>query len=163
MWSIVPHRGNSLLKYDWSNLFLACGHCNNIKLDNYDAILDPTACDPEEFISLSLNHNELVEVVLVEASTIDESVAQTATLLRYVYNGGTTDIKEIESANLRNSLSECIRKFNQYIKDYKDEPDIGYDAIISKEISRSSDFAAFKRKIIRENAELSSKFGAMLA
>ena len=26
---IVPHRSDVALRYDWNNLFLACGHCNN--------------------------------------------------------------------------------------------------------------------------------------
>ena len=27
-----PHKGNVSLKFDWNNLFYACGHCNNTKL-----------------------------------------------------------------------------------------------------------------------------------
>lgn len=39
---IVPHRSDPALKFDWGNLLIACGHCNNIKLAKYDDILDPT-------------------------------------------------------------------------------------------------------------------------
>jgi hypothetical protein len=158
----VPHRGDVSLKYDWHNLFLSCGHCNNIKLDSYDNILDPSKCDPEDYIALSLTTDSFVEEVVVEALSNDESAAQTATLLKYVYNGGTTAIKEVECANLRNAVAVCIARFLQYVKSYQDEPDIGYDAIIEKEISRSSAFAAFKRKIVREDAELSAKFATSL-
>ena len=28
---IIPHRSDPALKFDWNNLFIACGHCNNIK------------------------------------------------------------------------------------------------------------------------------------
>jgi hypothetical protein len=59
-------------------------------------------------------------------------------------------------------VANCIARFLQYIKGYQDEPDIGYDAIIEKEISRSSAFAAFKRKSIRDDAELSVKFATSL-
>ncbi len=158
----IPHKGNSLLKYDWQNLYVSCGHCNNIKLDKFDNILDPSACDPENYIALSLTADSLMEKVVVEALMNDNSTVQTADLLEKVYNGGTTAIKEIECANLRNAVSDCIAKFLQYIKDYRDEPDIGYDKIIEKEISRSSEFAAFKRKIIRDDAELSVIFAASL-
>ena len=34
-----PHRNkNRDLKFDWNNLFYACGHCNNIKLAQYNDI-----------------------------------------------------------------------------------------------------------------------------
>ena len=36
---LVSHRGNADLKYDWNNLFLACAHCNNTKLDKYEPII----------------------------------------------------------------------------------------------------------------------------
>ena len=158
----ISHRGDDLLKYDWDNLFLSCRHCNDIKGYKYDNILDPTKCDPEEYIALSLNLDTLVETVEVNAISNDISTKQTVELLSYVYNGGTTDIKEIECAELRNEISVCIARFLQYIEDYRNEPDIGYDVIIKKEISRASEFAAFKRGIIRNNAELSTKFGEML-
>ena len=29
----IPHNGDIALKYDWNNLFLACSHCNNTKLN----------------------------------------------------------------------------------------------------------------------------------
>lgn len=37
----ILHRGNEELKYKWSNLYFACGHCNGIKGHRYDNILDP--------------------------------------------------------------------------------------------------------------------------
>ena len=37
---LQSHRGNMDLKYDWNNLFWACAHCNNIKLDTFEPILD---------------------------------------------------------------------------------------------------------------------------
>ena len=158
----VPHRGDDLLKYDWQNLFLSCGHCNNIKGDSYDDILDPTKCDPEDHIALSMTIDSLVEEVLVEVLSNDKSAAQTGNLLKCVYNGGTTAIKEIECANLRNAVSSCLSRFLQYVKGYRDEPDLGYDVIIEKEISKASPFASFKRKIVRDDVELSAKFSEAL-
>jgi len=161
---IVPHRSDPTLKFDWSNLFIACGHCNNIKLAKYDGILDPTQCDPEEHIVLSIEiTDDITEQVQVTSLTTDESTLMTAELLGLVYNGGSTDIKEIECSNLRNShLMPNIRLFYQYIRNYRDEPDLGYDNVIRKEINRSSMFAAFKRKIIRDDSELSKTFADAL-
>ena len=39
------------LKFGWDNLFLACAHCNNIKSDNYEHILDCTKVDVDELIA----------------------------------------------------------------------------------------------------------------
>jgi hypothetical protein len=161
---LIPHKGDNSLKYDWHNLFLSCGHCNNIKLDNYDSILDPSKCDPEDYLALSLiiDSDPFVERVLIEVLSDEKETLTTAELLECVYNGSKTPIKEVESANLRNVLSECIVRFLKYIENYRAEPDIGYDSIIKKEISRSSAFAAFKRKIVRDDPELSAKFAAAL-
>ncbi|MCL2873676.1 MAG: hypothetical protein FWE29_01965 [Defluviitaleaceae bacterium] len=160
----VPHRGDLTLKFDWSNLFIACGHCNNIKLTKYDDIIDPTQYDPEKHIALSIEiTDDIMEQVYVESLTTDESTLMTAKLLRLVYNGGSTDIKEIECSNLRNShLMPEIRLFYQYVRNYRDEPYLGYDNKIRKEMDRSSMFAAFKRKIIRDDPELSKTFADVL-
>ena len=39
---LIPHRGDKKLKYDWNNLFWVCAHCNNIKSDKYEPILNCT-------------------------------------------------------------------------------------------------------------------------
>jgi len=158
----IPHHGDDKLKYDWSNLFLSCGHCNSIKGDKYGNILDPTKCDPEDSISLSLTVDSLIENVDVCALSNDISSKQTATLLLFVYNGGTTAIKDVECAVLRNEISACIARFYKYIEGYRREPNEGYDAIIVDEISRASSFAAFKRGIVRNDIELSAKFREFL-
>jgi uncharacterized protein (TIGR02646 family) len=161
---IIPHRSDPMLKFEWNNLFIACGHCNNIKLAKYDDILNPTQCDPEEHIALSIEvTDDITEQVHVESMKDDESTLMTVELLGLVYNGGSTDIKEIECSNLRNShLIPNIRLFYQYIRNYRDEPDLGYDNKIRKEIDRSSMFAAFKRKIVRDDPELSIEFANSL-
>jgi hypothetical protein len=160
----VPHRGDPELKFDWNNLFLTCGHCNTMKHVKYDDILDPTKCDPEEHIALSADvMDNLIDKVRVESLTADSSTLQTAELLNLVYNGGSTDIKDIECSNLRNEhLMIKIRLFHQFIRDYREEPDLGYDSIICKEIQRSSAFAAFKRKIVRDDPKLSVEFADAL-
>jgi hypothetical protein len=161
---IVPHSRESKLKYEWSNLFLACGHCNSIKHNKYDKILDPTKCDPEEHIALTVGVTEsLLDLVQVEALTTDSGTEQTTEMLQLVYNGGSTDMKDIESTNLRNEhLMPNIRRFYQYIINYHKEPDLGYGEKITQEINRSSAFAAFKRKIVRDDPELSLVFAEAL-
>ena len=161
---IVPCHSNPALKYNWDNLFIACGHCNNTKLAKFDDIINPTQCDPEEYIALSVEiTNNLLDRVNVESLMTDNSTHLTAELLTLVYNDGSTSIKKIECSNLRNEhLVPNIRTFLQYINNYREEPELGYDTIISKEINRSSAFAAFKRKIVRDDPELSLKFADLL-
>jgi hypothetical protein len=157
---IIPCCKAPALKFDWQNLLIACAHCNNIKLSRFSDILNPLKCDPENHIELSIDvTEEIIEKVQINPITEDDSTLQTAKLLELVYNGGSTDMKEFGSANLRNDhLMPNIRLFYQYIDGCRNEPELGYDKEIRKEIERSSAFAAFKRKIVREDPELSVKF-----
>jgi len=161
---IVPHRSDPALRFDWNNLFIACGHCNSTKGTRYNEIINPTECDPEKHIALSMEISDSLRgVVKVEPLTTDNSTLQTADLLDHVFNSGTTEIKEIECANLRNShLIPNLRMFLQFVRGYHEEPDLGYDNLIHKEIERSSAFAAFKRKIVRDDPELSLVFAESL-
>ncbi|MCL2820957.1 MAG: HNH endonuclease [Oscillospiraceae bacterium] len=161
---ITPHRSDPMLKFDWNNLFLACGHCNSIKHTKYDDIIDPTKCDPEMHIALSVEITDnFIEQVKIELLSTDSQATQTVELLELIYNEGSTDIQKIECSNLRNShLVPNIRLFYQFIQDHKKEPELGYYETICKEIDRSSIYAAFKRKIIRDDPELSVAFADVL-
>lgn len=48
---LYPYRHNMDLKYDWNNLFLSCAHCNNVKLDKYEPIIDCTKEDVDALIA----------------------------------------------------------------------------------------------------------------
>lgn len=49
---LIPHRNKNVeLKYDWNNLFWSCAHCNNIKSDKYELILDCTQEEVERLIA----------------------------------------------------------------------------------------------------------------
>ena len=161
---IIPHRNDPALKLCWDNLFIACGHCNNTKSDKYENIIDPVKHDPEEHIALSIIiSGNLIDSVGIEALKKDESTSQTANLLRLVYNDGSTAIKKVECSNLRNQhLMPNIRLFYQYIENYRKEPNIVYECIIREEIDRSSKFAAFKRKIIKDDPKLREIFADAL-
>jgi hypothetical protein len=162
---IVAHKSDPALKFDWDNLFIACWHCNNIKSTKYDDIINPVLINPEECIALSVRISDnFIEAVQVIPLKTDAQALKTAELLEIVYNGGSTAMKKVESANLRNEhLLPDIKLFLKYISDYIDEPDLGYDSIIRQEISCSAKFAAFKRRIIAEDTELSVAFADALA
>ena len=163
----VAHKGDKVLKYDWENLFLSCAHCNSTKnfcIDAADAvIIDPVKFDPEEYIEIALAvTDELKEEIVVKKIKDGESIDATVMLLDHVYNGVSTDIKRLESANLKNKIMDEIKFFRQYVSGYKEEPDLGYHDMITEEISRKSAFAAIKRNIIRKDPEIAEKFSEAL-
>ncbi len=166
------HKGNKDLKFDWNNLFFACGHCNNTKLDKYDDILCCT--DFSRIITdvLAFYIDPLPvkppEDVQVTAIFQDEAVQRTAQLLNRIYNGTGTDIKVVEAENLRakliceiNDLYKLIRKYF-----YKTGLTAADKKKIYKKIKRhlspETPFTAFKIWIIKANTELTKEFGDLL-
>jgi hypothetical protein len=118
----------------------------------YGGIIDPIQTDPEEYIELHMAYNEDLreKIVIVKKVKDDELVDITVELLDLVYNNFSTDNKREASVNLRNSISKDISMFMIYINKYLKNPDdrMAYE-VINDEISRESEFAGFKRQIIR--------------
>jgi hypothetical protein len=159
----VSHKGDPALKYDWNNLLLCCAHCNGTKGTAFDGIIDPTKVDPEEYIELSISAVcDLTEKVIVKKTKGGEDVDSTVKLLDRVYNGDKTAVKRHECTNLKNKIMKEIVTFRQYIRGYKEEPDLGYERFIAEEISRNSAFAAFKRGLVRNDPETAGIFAEIL-
>lgn len=156
---LIPHRGNEDLKYDWNNLFLACAHCNNIKSDKYDPIIDCTKEDVESKIAFRKEgyfgtSEKFVFIPLDD----DEKTKNTVELLRDAYYG-TTPQKKFEANILRKNLRENISKFKNYVREYveasgEDREDL--ELVIKKELGDNSEFAAFKRWLVRDSENLVS-------
>lgn len=106
-----PHRGDEDLKFKWENLFLSCAHCNNIKMDKYDNILDCTNLkhEVEKWIKYYADAFPRTQVHIT-ALKDEEIVNNTVELLCNVYNG-ITHQKEVESDNIVKKLHVN----NQYI------------------------------------------------
>jgi len=158
-----PHKGDIEKKFDWSNLFWSCGHCNNIKLGNFINIINCTIKTErvEERISLKMDPFPM-EKVIVTAIENDLATLETVELLDRVYNG-TTQLKTIEAANLRNSILNEIKDFQDqlcsFYKTENDDNDSEYFKIkIKNHLSDSTNFTAFKRQIIRKNPRLKADF-----
>lgn len=162
-----PHRGDRDLKFDWNNLFWACSHCNNTKLDKFDAIINCT--DLNENIEARLKYEfkpfpgERVKIV---ASDLEISTTSTKKMIEAVFNG-TTKLKQIESSNLRDALLQEMRDFQNYLCDYFEDTcrpsdrDF-YQKQIGKHLHSASSFTSFKRWVIRSNAKLMKEFGQYL-
>ena len=154
---LVSHRGNADLKYDWNNLFLACAHCNNTKLDKYEPIIDCTKENVEALIAFRrTGYFGTDEKLLFEKLDDRIEVENTIKLLQEVYYGSTPQ-KKMESTILRRMLRKELSAFKEYVREYHDaedeeKEDLKY--LLQKELRDSSPFAAFKRWLIRDNREV---------
>ena len=153
---LIPHRGKKELKYNWENLFWSCAHCNNIKLDKYEPILDCTKENVEKLIAFRkkgyFGTDETLEFVpLVEN---DKAVENTISLLEDVYYG-TTPQKKFEAKVLRKKLRKELSQFKEYVREYQEAEDEeekeDAEILIKKELKDSSAFTAFKRWLIWDN------------
>lgn len=155
---LKPHQGNVAQKYDWSNLFLSCAHCNNTKGDRYVPILDCTREDVDCRISFHflppLQHeNE----ILIEALDNAIETLNTCNLLIDVYYG-TTPSKKIEARIMRCELRRQLLDFEADIREYLETEDSEdkHDLYckIRQELSNRSEYTAFKRWIIKDNEQI---------
>ncbi len=159
----IPHLGNKDLKFDWKNLFWSCGHCNNTKLGNYDNILNCTVESDNVDTDIKYIFKPFpFETVEIETIANNEKTRTTKDLLIAVYNG-TTKLKKIEAANLKDKLLDEIRDFQQdlidYFQDTNTDDDKQYFLIkIRGHLNRASNFTAFKRWIVRDNDRLRDEF-----
>ncbi len=158
-----PHKGDRNLMFDWGNLFLACAHCNNIKSDKYENILNCT--DISHKIEAKFKYSLALfpfEDVVIEALDNAPETISTKNLLLAVYNG-TTQMKMLEADNLKNKLFDELVIFSGLLRDYfKDVYDNDAKQYffrgIKAHLSRKSSFTAFKRSIILNNPKLKQEF-----
>ena len=166
---IIAHKRNRDLKLDWNNLLLACSYCNTVKNKREfdEGIINPVEIDPEDLILFELSYDDFgLENVVIrhKCDSEDKSLAdKTVKLLNLVYNNKSKrDNQKVSSANLRDMLSREISSFYTLVDNYKAERNFGDYQVVIEEISRSSEFAAFKRKIVRDDPELSKVFADSL-
>lgn len=155
---LVPHRENAYLKYSWDNLFFACAHCNGIKSDKYNPIIDCTKVDVEKKIAFRKEgYFGADERFIFKALDNDIETKNTVELLEAVYYASSTVQKEFESRLLRKHLREDLSRFKNYIREYEEldtkEEKEDMECLIRNELKDSSEFTAFKRWLIRDNAK----------
>jgi len=163
----VSHKGDEDLKFDWNNLFWSCGHCNNTKLDHYNKLLNCTLSSDKVETAIHYKLKPFpYELPSFEALNDNEKTLQTKKLLEAVYTG-TTKLKLMESANLRDTVLTEIQDFQKWLTEYfKTTIDRKKDYCLLKieeHLSNASAFTAFKRWIVRDNPTLLKEFEAYLA
>ena len=163
----IPHQGNKDLMFDWNNLFLSCSHCNNIKSTRED-LLNCTVIEDDVERVMEYNFNPFPkEKVLIKPLDKSEKTNNSAKLLNDIYNG-TTELKRLDSDNIRNKLLAEIKDFQELLLEYYDErSDLESKQACLKEIKKAlhpaSEFVAFKRWIIWSNDERNEDFGEFLS
>ncbi|UED79604.1 HNH endonuclease [Lysinibacillus sp. CD3-6] len=164
----IPHKEDIDLKFDWGNLYYACGHCNNTKLAKYDNILNCTLEDDDVENNIRL-HIDLFPRKFVSVSSVkaDIKTLNTVELLEKVYNGSTAT-KNIEAQNLREYLISDLRDFQKSIFLYYEAEKYSETEnmeLIKNKIKRhlhdASAFTSFKRWIIKDSEELMKDFGEL--
>lgn len=152
---LLPHKNGRYpdRKFDWNNLFWACGHCNSVKNQGkYDAgIIDCCKVDPEEVISFRLEDEK------VQISSRDENNGKavlTAQLVTEVFNLNNTAMRVYKSEMRFQELNQEMNKLYDAIEELEDHPDLKVALRKLKALLRKeSRFAAFKRNYIRDNQQ----------
>ncbi len=167
----MAHQGNIDLMFDWQNLFLACGYCNNIKLANtvFNNILNCTDSEIKitDCIVLEMKPYPF-ERVTVSIKNEEIKTKNTAELLNKIYNAEHTLIKTEGSHNLRKRVLTELLAFQRLINEYYDdavtaEERKDTEQKIRKKLHKSSAFTAFKITIIQQNTQFKTDFGHLLS
>lgn len=165
----IPHRGNRDLMFEWNNLFFVCAHCNNIKSDKYDNILNCVLPedDVDNKVHLKMDPFPKKKVEITANGSEEVRTKSTVELLEKIYNG-STKLKTIEAENIRNRLLIELCSFQKNLLDYynldeNDEDDNEERAhlkkLIIKHLKSTSAFTSFKRWVIKDSLELKKEFG----
>ena len=155
----IAHKGDESLKLDWTNLFLSCSHCNNIKSDNYQNLLNCTILNNKVDTAIHYQINPFPkELANLEIRINSDKATETKNLLEKCFNGDHTSQKKLESSNLRATLLKEITVFQQVLFEYFESQDDYFLNKIKYHLNNQSSFTAFKRWIIRDNSVLNNQF-----
>lgn len=152
---LLPHKDGKYpdRKFDWNNLFWACGHCNGVKnQQKYDeGVVDCCNQDPEELINFKLI-NEVIDVSAKDDT--NEKAVLTAMLVWEVFNLKNTGMRVYKSEMRYQELNKEMNKLYDNLEELNKNPD---SKIVLRKLKailkRESAFAAFKRNYIRDNKD----------
>ena len=146
---LLPHKNGKYpeRKFDWDNLFWACGHCNKIKNKSKydDGILNCCKVDPEQYISQELSGNS-VSVHALDCS--DNVTTRTATLIEEAFNLRDHGIRAAECDIRLKKLQLEMNKLYRELRNYRKSPKKCTDRLRIL-LKKESAFAGFKRYYIR--------------
>ena len=161
----LPHKNGKCpeRKFDWNNLFWACGHCNSVKNQRKydDGIIDCCKKDPESLICFRVKNQE----VRVEAKEPDdEESVRTANLVWEVFHLANTGMRTYTSDMRWKGLQAEMNVLYDNLEKIRKKP--GSVVTLRKLkalLRRESRFAAFKRCYVREHLQEFPELEAYIA
>jgi uncharacterized protein (TIGR02646 family) len=149
-----PHNGGADVdrKFDWNNLMLACEHCNAIKSNDYENLIDCTSEQPDQHIRFAIGTEPEVGQHSIQIQRLSTSRIHNDTikLLEDVYSG-TTKCKQIGASVIVSNLLAELNEFDDLVQDYQGDQNADTLEDIGWELNRESKFTAFKRWAIRDS------------
>jgi len=146
----IPHHGNAELKFDWNNLFWACGHCNSVKnKKKYDVgILDCCVDDPEEKIDFRVEGNHIFATAKDDS---DSQAVLTAELICETFNDENTAMRTVTCKRIRDGLMKEMNLLYQAIENVQNMPQSKVrNRMLVALLTKESAFAEFKRTYYKE-------------
>ncbi|WP_282369970.1 HNH endonuclease [Pseudomonas sp. PS02290] len=102
----IPHEKEDDLKYNWENLYYACGRCNNLKSSTHIDLLD---CTKENEIREKIKHfvpsSPCLPATVLPVDQLDQKSLNTAKLLNECFNSTNTALRAITRASFLEELS----------------------------------------------------------
>ncbi|OEE52166.1 HNH endonuclease [Vibrio splendidus] len=149
-----PHNGGTDKdkKFDWQNLMLACEHCNAIKSNDYEQLIDCVQEQPDQHIRFSVQPAAKVgqHSIVIEQLPTTTIHPDTKNLLEEVYSG-TTKCKQIGASVIVANLLAELNDFDDLIQEYQEDNDAELLEDIGWELNKESKFTAFKRWVVRDS------------
>lgn len=119
----IPHGNDEHLKFEWTNLYLACSRCNNIKLARKEPLLDCCNADFDisDLIKILPPISPFAGNMILEPLSNDPFTLNTAALLNDIYNNENTVNKQMTATFLRKRIYFETGKVSKYMRDYLEE------------------------------------------
>lgn len=157
----IPHKGDDKLKFDWNNLYLSCGRCNNIKLAKYDCLID--CCDENIDVLRAIKHfppvTPYAKKLQIEVQVNSPETILTAELLDKIFNSTHTPNKSVSASYLRRKVFSQYNLLLDLLDDYHKETALQIEKDIALErikllVKASAPYSAFLSWCILEDDEL---------
>lgn len=148
---LIPHHGDVDLKFDWSNLFYSCAHCNSVKnRRQYERdIMDCCVTDPETMLHQALNGDQ------VEVTPLDQTVVaqNTAALVQDCFELRNHKIRSIESQNKVKALKGTMNLLCKHLDKLETGSSKRTILVLRGMLDRKYKFAGFTRTYVRDHLD----------
>lgn len=147
----------SILKYEWSNLFLSDDYCNGKKSTNFDEILNPIENNIEDIIEQRID--SINRKALFRSSITSVSAQNTIELLNRIFNGTyAPKLRRKREDEFYKEVERIINAFNKILLNYLINPNPQTEKAVRDELSIDKELLGFKYWIIKDHAELFQVF-----